>query len=107
MVSRLAGGKSLPVDLLEQILGKTDGVPLFVEGLTKAILESADLRDAGDRWEYAGRARSLTIPLTLRDSLMARLDRFTPVKEIAQNRGRDRARVQLGADRRRRPAFQA
>src|SRR5262249_60929878 len=60
-----------------------------------------------DRWEYAGRARSLTIPLTLRDSLMARLDRFTPVKEIAQNRGRDRARVQLGADRRRRPAFQA
>jgi class 3 adenylate cyclase/tetratricopeptide (TPR) repeat protein len=84
MVSRLAGGKAMPADLVEQILGKTDGVPLFVEELTKSILESAGLRDAGDRWEYAGRARTLTIPLTLRDSLMARLDRFTPVKEIAQ-----------------------
>jgi predicted ATPase len=59
-------------------------VPLFVEELTKSILESADLRDAGDRWEYAGRAGTLAIPLTLRDSLMARLDRFAPVKEIAQ-----------------------
>ncbi len=84
MVSRLAGGKALPADLLEQILGKTDGVPLFVEELTKSILESADLRDAGDHWEYAGRAGSLAVPLTLRNSLMARLDRFAPVKEIAQ-----------------------
>ncbi len=84
MVSRLAGGKALPADLVEEILGKTDGVPLFVEELTKSILESADLRDAGDRWEYVGRASNLAIPLTLRDSLMARLDRFAPVKEIAQ-----------------------
>ncbi len=84
MVSRLAGGKALPGDLLEQILGKTDGVPLFVEELTKSILESADLRDAGDRWEYAGQRSTLAIPLSLRDSLMARLDRFAPVKEIAQ-----------------------
>jgi predicted ATPase len=84
MVSRLSGSKALPADLLEQILGKTDGVPLFVEELTKSILESADLRDAGDRWEYTGRADTLAIPLTLRDSLMARLDRFAPVKEIAQ-----------------------
>jgi class 3 adenylate cyclase/tetratricopeptide (TPR) repeat protein len=84
MVSRLAGGKALPADLLDQILGKTDGVPLFVEELTKSILESADLRDAGDRWEYARRTDTLAIPLTLRDSLMARLDRFAPVKEIAQ-----------------------
>ncbi len=84
MVSRLAGGKALPADLLEQILVKTDGVPLFVEELTKSILESGNLRDAGDRWEYAGRAGTLAIPLTLRDSLMARLDRFAPVKEVAQ-----------------------
>jgi tetratricopeptide (TPR) repeat protein len=84
LVSRLSGGKALPEDLLEQILQKTDGVPLFVEELTKSILESADLMDSGDRWEYAGRAGSLSIPPTLRDSLMARLDRFTPVKEIAQ-----------------------
>jgi predicted ATPase len=57
---------------------------LFVEELTRSILESADLRDAGDRWEYAGHAGTLAIPLTLRDSLMARLDRFAPIKEIAQ-----------------------
>ena len=59
-------------------------MPLFVEELTWSILESGNLREAGDLWEYAGRAGSLPIPLTLRDSLMARLDRFTPVKEIAQ-----------------------
>jgi predicted ATPase len=84
MVLRLCGGKALPADMLDQIPGKTDGVPLFVEELTKSILESADLRDAGDRWEYAGQRGTLAIPLTLRDSLMARLDRFAPVKEIAQ-----------------------
>jgi class 3 adenylate cyclase/predicted ATPase len=84
MLSWLAGGKALPTDLSDQILGKTVGVPLFVEELTKSILESANLRDAGDRWEYAGPAGALAVPLTLRDSLMARLDRFTPVKEIAQ-----------------------
>jgi class 3 adenylate cyclase/tetratricopeptide (TPR) repeat protein len=84
MISRLCGGKALPADLLDQILDKTDGVPLFVEELTRSILESGDLRDAGDRWEYAGRTGTLAIPLTLRDSLMARLDRFAPVKEIAQ-----------------------
>jgi tetratricopeptide (TPR) repeat protein len=84
MVSKLAGGKALPADLLEQILTKTDGVPLFVEELTKSILESGELKDAGDRYEYVGAAQSVTIPATLRDSLMARLDRFMPVKEIAQ-----------------------
>jgi class 3 adenylate cyclase len=84
MVSRLAGGKALPAVLLEQILAKTDGVPLFVEELTKSILESPALKDAGDRWEYAERAGALAIPLTLRDSLMARLDRFAPMREVAQ-----------------------
>ena len=47
MVSRLAGGKALPAELLEQILAKTDGVPLFVEELTKSILESGELKDVG------------------------------------------------------------
>jgi class 3 adenylate cyclase/tetratricopeptide (TPR) repeat protein len=84
MVSRLAGTKALPPDLLEQILTKTDGVPLFVEELTKSILESGELKDAGDHYDYVGSAHSITIPATLRDSLMARLDRFMPVKEIAQ-----------------------
>ena len=84
VVTRLAGGKVLPEDLLEQILVKTDGVPLFVEELTKAVLESGMLREAGDRYEYSGAPSSVTIPATLRDSLMARLDRVMPVKEIAQ-----------------------
>jgi tetratricopeptide (TPR) repeat protein len=84
IVSMLTDGKALPPDLLEQIVAKADGVPLFVEELTKSILESAALRDAGDRWKYATAAGTLPIPLTLRDSLMARLDRFAPVKEIAQ-----------------------
>jgi predicted ATPase len=84
MVSRLVRGKALPSDLLEQILAKTDGIPLFVEELTKSILESGELRETADRFEYAGATHSISIPATLRDSLMARLDRFTPVKEIAQ-----------------------
>ena len=84
MVSALAGGKALPDALLEQILARTDGVPLFVEELTKSVLESGELKDAGDHYDYAGSARAVTIPATLRDSLMARLDRFTPVREIAQ-----------------------
>lgn len=84
IVSRLAGGKALPPDLLEQILSKTDGVPLFVEELTRTILESGELEEAGDQYDYAGPARAVTIPATLRDSLMARLDRARPVKEIAQ-----------------------
>ncbi len=84
MVSTLAGGEALPEALLEQILARTDGVPLFVEELTKSILESGELKDVGDHYEYAGSARAVTIPATLRDSLMARLDRFMPVKEIAQ-----------------------
>ena len=83
MVATLAG-KALPEPLREQILTRTDGVPLFVEELTKSILESGELKEAGDHYEYAGSARAVTIPATLRDSLMARLDRFVPVREIAQ-----------------------
>ena len=84
IVSKLAGGKDLPADLLAQILSKTDGVPLYVEELTNSILESGELKDAGDHYDYAGAARSITIPATLRDSLMARLDRSPAAKEIAQ-----------------------
>ncbi len=84
MVSALAGGRTLPEALLDQIVARTDGVPLFVEELTKSVLESGKLKDAGDHFEYGGSARAITIPETLRGSLMARLDRFMPVKEIAQ-----------------------
>ena len=84
IVDKLTQGKELPVGLLDQILSKTDGVPLYVEELTKSILESGELKDMGNHYDYAGTTRSVTIPATLRDSLMARLDRFAPVKEIAQ-----------------------
>ena len=84
MISKLTGSKALPAELVEQILAKTDGVPLFVEELTKSILESDQLKEAADRYEYVGTAHSITVPATLRDSLMARLDRYMPVKEIAQ-----------------------
>jgi class 3 adenylate cyclase len=84
LVSKVTGGKALPATLLEQILAKTDGVPLFVEELTKSILESGELKGTGDHYDYAGLSHTVTIPATLRDSLMARLDRFAPVKEIAQ-----------------------
>jgi predicted ATPase len=65
-------------------VAKTDGVPLFVEELTKAVLESGLLKDAGDHYELAGPLPPLALPSTLHDSLLARLDRLAPVKEIAQ-----------------------
>jgi class 3 adenylate cyclase/tetratricopeptide (TPR) repeat protein len=84
LVERVTGGKPLPTEVLEQILARTEGVPLFTEELTKAVLESGLLRDTGDRYVLDGPLPPLAIPATLHDSLMARLDRLAPVKEIAQ-----------------------
>jgi predicted ATPase len=84
IVARIAGGKSLPPEVLDQILARTEGVPLFVEELTKTVLESGLLEDADDRYVLAGPVPPLGIPATLHDSLMARLDRLAPVKEVAQ-----------------------
>ncbi|HEV7543995.1 MAG TPA: adenylate/guanylate cyclase domain-containing protein, partial [Reyranella sp.] len=84
LISNLTAGKALPPAVVEQIIAKTDGVPLFVEELTKTIIESGDLVERGNRYHYAGTSFSVAIPETLRDSLMARLDRFAPVKRIAQ-----------------------
>ena len=83
-IARVAGGKPLPAELVAQMVDKTDGVPLFLEELTKAVLESGMVIDAGERYEYANTVDRMTVPATLRDSLMARLDRLIPVKEIAQ-----------------------
>ena len=80
----MTGGKALPAEVLEQILARTEGVPLFTEELTKAVLESGLLGDAGDRYVLDGPLPPLAIPATLHDSLMARLDRLSPVKEVAQ-----------------------
>ena len=84
IVARLAGGKTLPEEVLDEIVARTDGIPLFVEELTKTVLESELLQDAGDHFELAGPLPPLAIPSTLQDSLMARLDRLAPVKEVAQ-----------------------
>ncbi|MGA8411936.1 MAG: AAA family ATPase, partial [Xanthobacteraceae bacterium] len=81
MVRDVSGGKELPAEVLEQIISKTDGVPLFVEELTKMVLESGLLRDAGDIYISVGPLPRLSIPSTLHDSLMARLDRLNAVKE--------------------------
>lgn len=84
LVSRLTRGRALPADLLDTVLAKTDGVPLFVEELTKSILESNELRQAGNAYVYRHDSHAIAIPATLRDSLMARLDHNADAKEIAQ-----------------------
>jgi class 3 adenylate cyclase/predicted ATPase len=84
LVAQVTGGKSLPDEVLDQIIAKTDGVPLFVEELTKTVIEAGFLTDAGDHYRLDGPLPSLAIPTTLRDSLMARLDRLAPIREIAQ-----------------------
>jgi predicted ATPase len=84
VVARIAGGKALPAPVMEQILAKTEGLPLFVEELTKAVLESGLLAIADDHYELAGSLQPFAIPATLRDSLMARLDRPGLVREVAQ-----------------------
>jgi predicted ATPase len=84
LVARVTGEKSLPAAIVEQIVARTDGVPLFVEELTKTVLESGLLADDGDHYELSGPLPPLAIPATLHDSLMARLDRLAPVKEVAQ-----------------------
>jgi class 3 adenylate cyclase/predicted ATPase/tRNA A37 threonylcarbamoyladenosine biosynthesis protein TsaE len=85
MARRLSGGKTLPDPVVEQIVTKTDGVPLFIEEMTKAILESGHLAEAGDRHENAGSLPTVAIPTTLHDSLMARLDRLVTAKTLAQH----------------------
>jgi AAA ATPase domain/Adenylate and Guanylate cyclase catalytic domain len=84
MVECITGGKALPAEVVQQIVAKTDGVPLFVEELTKAILESSLLRERVDRYELTGPLPTLAIPATLHDSLLARLDRLAEGKEVAQ-----------------------
>lgn len=84
MISRLSEGRSLPAEIVEQIIAKTDGVPLFVEELTRTILESGGLVEAGGRYVYADATVGFAIPETLRDSLTARLDRLAKAKPVAQ-----------------------
>jgi predicted ATPase len=82
MMEKIAGGKPLPPGVAQEIVHKTDGVPLFVEELTKSVIES--LGSIGSVESPSHTPLQFAIPTTLHDSLMARLDRLRPAKEIAQ-----------------------
>ena len=84
LIGDLARGKAVPKEVSRQIIAKADGVPLFVEELTKAVLESGLLNEDTDAWRLDGPLPPLAIPSSLHDSFMARLDRMAPVKEVAQ-----------------------
>ena len=84
MAGRVAHSKTLPAEVMAQVVAKTDGVPLFVEELTKLVLESGLLLEREEHYELTGPLPPLAIPATLHDSLMARLDRLAAVKGLAQ-----------------------
>src|SRR5262249_16323483 len=97
MVQKVTGSKALPAEVLQQIVAKTDGVPLFVEELTKMVMESigsiesiesigsvGSIESIGSAGEHGRSLQALTIPATFHDSLMGRLDRLGPGKEVAK-----------------------
>jgi len=84
LVEQIAGGKALPDEVVDQIADRADGVPLFVEELTKSVLESGLLREERDRYVLDGVLPPFAIPTTLHDSLLARLDRLASVRNVAQ-----------------------
>jgi predicted ATPase/class 3 adenylate cyclase len=83
-LDHLTSEKSLPKEIISQIIARTDGNPLFMEELYKGVVEGGILRDEGDHYALKAPIASLSVPSTLADSLMARLDRANPVKEVAQ-----------------------
>jgi class 3 adenylate cyclase len=84
MIAHVTGGKALPQEIADQITDRTDGVPLFIEELTKAVVESGLLAEAGDRYVATGPVTPLAIPTSLQESLLARLDRLAPTSDVAQ-----------------------
>ena len=84
LVERVTGGKTLPKEVMDEILARTDGVPLFIEELTKTVLESGLLQERDGHYVLEHPLPPLAIPTTLHASLMARLDRLAPVREVAQ-----------------------
>ena len=84
MITLMTGGKALPREITDQIVERTDGIPLFIEELTKTVIESGIVADAGGRYALAGPASIVEIPTSLHASLLARLDRRAPTREIAQ-----------------------
>ena len=84
LVGRVAGGKALPAEILDRIIEHTDGIPLCIEEMTKTLLEGTLLREENGQFILSRPLPALAIPSSLHDSLMARLDRLGPVKEVAQ-----------------------
>src|SRR3989442_6650009 len=84
LIAHLAGGKTLPAEVVAHIVAKTDGVPLYVEELTKMLLASDLLRAEAEHYVLTGPLSTMAIPETLQDSLMARLDQLTTAKQVAQ-----------------------
>jgi predicted ATPase/class 3 adenylate cyclase len=84
MISSVVGGKALPKEIADQIVERTDGIPLFIEELTKAVIESGVVAEAGDHYKVVEPLTPLAIPTSLHGSLLARLDRLAPVREVAQ-----------------------
>ena len=84
MITRVTGGKALPKEIADQIVDRTDGVPLFIEELTKTVLESGIVIEAIDHYVVKGPVAQLAIPTTLHASLLVRLDRLAPTREVAQ-----------------------
>jgi len=84
MITQLTGGNALPKEIADQIVDHADGIPLFIEELTKTVVESGLATEAGNRWRLTGYVAPLAIPTTLHDSLLARLDRLAPTRELAQ-----------------------
>ncbi|HLT02889.1 MAG TPA: adenylate/guanylate cyclase domain-containing protein, partial [Geminicoccaceae bacterium] len=83
LVERLTRGRKLPPEVLEHIVTRTDGVPLFAEELTKSLFDSGALELVGDAFRLTRPLPSLSVPESLHDSLMARLDRLAEVKDVA------------------------
>ena len=84
MIAYVTGGKALPKEIADQIVDRTDGVPLFIEELTKTVVESGIVTEAGDHYTVTGSVAPLAIPTSLHASLLARLDRLAPTREVVQ-----------------------
>jgi len=84
MITHVTGGKALPKEIIDQIVDRTDGVPLFIEELTKSVVEGGIVTETANGYAMSGPATPLAIPTTLHASLLARLDRLAPAREVAQ-----------------------
>jgi predicted ATPase len=84
MIAHVTGGRALPKEISDQIVDRTDGVPLFIEELTKTVVESGIVTETAAGYVATGQAAPFAIPTSLHASLLARLDRLAPTRELAQ-----------------------